>query len=80
MEIPRDSSTVTSLEVESKIESAVNSRNTQPTVRNERKEKGKSKYLSLNMNAYNETFNEYCPDVVPLKDSYLNLFFDRLST
>ena len=53
MEIARDSSKAASLEGESKTESVVNSRNTQPTVRNERREKGRSKSLWLNLNAYN---------------------------
>ena len=43
MEIARDSSEASSLEVESRKDSAVNPRNTQPTVRNERREKGRSK-------------------------------------
>ena len=53
METAADSSKATSLAGESKTELTVNSRITQPTVRNERTEKGRSKYLLLNLNAYN---------------------------
>ena len=44
MEIARDSSKAASLG-ESKIESTFNSRNTQPTVKNERRQKRRSKSL-----------------------------------
>ena len=53
METAADSSKVTSLVGESKTELTVNSGITQPTVRNERTEKGRSKYLLLNLNANN---------------------------